>query len=240
MTWTARGGNTDFDEFKSMMHVSKPLVALTVAPVLHVSALRSTPLVLQYPSCLNDRSLDSSLGLPHKSTHRLQSSRGFVNSAAAPSTFRYRIGASFSAKGIQFNPKKDLYSFEPAKHDSEKAGQAKKHLDSGYNTGRGASGQDAFFVSQLGDTRNVAFGVADGVGGWAESGIDPAHFSHGLCQNMIDVARSTTNSQAEDLRASTLLKEGYERVVADESVEGGGSTACIAVGRDNGTLEVAK
>jgi len=32
-------------------------------------------------------------------------------------------------------------------------------------------GEDAFFISQQGST---AFGVADGVGGWANSGINPA------------------------------------------------------------------
>ena len=32
-------------------------------------------------------------------------------------------------------------------------------------------GEDAFFISQ---ERSTAFGVADGVGGWVKSGINPA------------------------------------------------------------------
>ena len=40
-------------------------------------------------------------------------------------------------------------------------------------------GEDAFFISQQGST---AFGVADGVGGWVTSGINPAgeEFEHTL------------------------------------------------------------
>ena len=35
-------------------------------------------------------------------------------------------------------------------------------------------GEDAFFVSDLGDG---AVGVADGVSGWADDGVDPADYS---------------------------------------------------------------
>lgn len=38
-------------------------------------------------------------------------------------------------------------------------------------------GEDAFFITQQGST---AFGVADGVGGWANSGINPAEYSKQL------------------------------------------------------------
>ena len=38
--------------------------------------------------------------------------------------------------------------------------------------------EDAYFTSE----RSIA--VADGVGGWAESGIDPAKFSRALCKNI--------------------------------------------------------
>lgn len=86
----------------------------------------------------------------------------------------------------------------------------------------------------------MAFGVADGVGGWSDSGIDSAHFSHGLCQRMIEVAENANTSTEKTLGAQKLLQKGYDAVVADETIAGGGSTACIAVGRDNGNLEVAK
>ena len=221
------------------MHLSKSLVALSVSPILNTSAFRSASIYLQYPICPVDVSLSGAADQSSRAPLRSQSSRGFATNTAT-TNIRYRIGASFSAKGKRFNPKKDLYSFEALKQDPKRETQEGEPLDLEYNTGRGVSGQDAFFVSQLGNTNNVAFGVADGVGGWVESGIDPAHFSHGLCQNMVDVARSATDPESQEIHAMALLKEGYDRVVADDSVEGGGSTACIAVGRENGTLEVAK
>ena len=39
-------------------------------------------------------------------------------------------------------------------------------------------GEDAFFLS------NSFIAVADGVGGWAESGVDPAIYSRNLCLNI--------------------------------------------------------
>ena len=86
----------------------------------------------------------------------------------------------------------------------------------------------------------MAFGVADGVGGWSDSGIDSAHFSHRLCEHMAEVARGVVQGAEEELKANELLQKGYDAVVADKSIYGGGSTACIAVGSNDGALQVAK
>ena len=102
------------------------------------------------------------------------------------------------------------------------------------------SGQDAFFISGIGSSTNVAFGVADGVGGWSESGIDSAHFSHGLCKYMTEVACGVEQGAEKKLKAGGLLQKGYDAVVADKSIPGGGSTACIAIGSNDGALQVAK
>lgn len=106
-------------------------------------------------------------------------------------------------------------------------------------TGRPGSGQDAFFTSRVGDSSHVAFGVADGVGGWSDSGIDSAHFSHGLCRYMAKSAREA-GEPAETFTVRELLQKGYEGVVADRNIPGGGSTACVAVAGNNGNMEVAK
>ena len=145
-------------------------------------------------------------------------------------SFTYRLAASFSAKGQRFNPKTDLLSFN----------ESNSLLSESIARRRPASGQDAFFISSIGNSTNVAFGVADGVGGWIESGIDPAHFSHGLCENMADIARSTEHGMEAKMKAKELLQKAYNAVVADKSITGGGSTACIAVGGNNGALQVAK
>lgn len=152
--------------------------------------------------------------------------RPYSTSVSTPS-FSFRIGAAFSAKHTRFNPRSDLFSFDPAAEDQR------------INTGRPRSGQDAFFVSKVANGTNVAFGVADGVGGWIECGIDSAHFSHGLCKYMAKVAQGFEGSSSR-IRPGALLHRGYERVLDDSSIIGGGTTACIAIAKSDGHVEVAK
>lgn len=85
--------------------------------------------------------------------------------------------------------------------------------------------------------RYVAFGIADGVGGWTESGVDPGEFSHGLCKYMADKTYRPT--EMDDLRPQKLLQHGYDMVQENAKIEAGGSTACIAAVQPNGTVEVA-
>ncbi|KAL8865036.1 MAG: hypothetical protein Q9174_007109 [Haloplaca sp. 1 TL-2023] len=47
------------------------------------------------------------------------------------------------------------------------------------------------------------------------------------------------NEDEEELAAQQLLSRGFRDVVADTSIEGGGSTACVAVGHPDGLLQVA-
>lgn len=152
--------------------------------------------------------------------------RPYSTSVAKPS-FSFRIGAAFSGKITPFNPAKDFFAFDPAT----------EHY--AINTRRQRSGQDAFFVSKVGKGSNVAFGVADGVGGWIDSGIDSAHFSRGLCKYMAKVAGEFDDS-SDKIRAEALLQEGYKGTVDDKSIVGGGSTACVAVTSSDGYIEVAK
>ena len=109
--------------------------------------------------------------------------------------------------------------------------------------GRISSGQDSFFVSSVGRSQSVAFGVADGVGGYQDQGIDSADFAHGLCSNMGKVANNFSTgkgSESEKLSPLQLLKSGYSKVCSDKTIVGGGSTACLAVANPDGGLEVAK
>ena len=78
------------------------------------------------------------------------------------------------------------------------------------------------------------------MGGWEASGVDPAHFSHGLCGYMEARARDVRAGTEGQITPGELLEAGYADLVADPSVTAGGSTACVAVGRRNGVLEVAK
>ena len=95
-------------------------------------------------------------------------------------------------------------------------------------------------MTKIGKSSNVAFGVADGVGGWADQGIDSADFSHGLCAGMSKVAKGLDSSEKKDLSPQSILSNAYEEIVREGSITGGGSTACVAIGDEEGNLKVAK
>ncbi|KAL8688020.1 MAG: hypothetical protein Q9218_005963 [Villophora microphyllina] len=206
------------------MHLSNSIGFLGLSPLVHCSlnTCRIAPPIFyqQCPAPWADHRLS-----PHWHTNT-QSYR-LSHTSAQQSNIAYRVGAAFSAKGRRFNTKQDLYTFNFDRRSSEKRPF----------TGRPASGQDAFFVSNVGSSGSTAFGVADGVGGWSDSGIDSADFSHALCRYLTKNARD--NAEEQKLGAQTLLQQGYVDVVADKTIPGGGSTACIAVGHADGHLEVA-
>lgn len=206
------------------MHLSKTISLLTVSPFVHcsLSTSRLTPALLyqQCPAPWSD----------FRSATRSHSNLPFARSthSAASSSIAYRVAAAFSAKGRKLNPKQDSSTPDLTRQSSEKQPF----------TGRPASGQDAFFISSVGNGHGAAFGVADGVGGWDASGIDSADFSHALCRYLAKNAKA--NSEEQRLGARELLSQGFADVVADEEITGGGSTACVAVGNSTGHLEVAK
>ncbi|KAL8904223.1 MAG: hypothetical protein Q9207_003411 [Kuettlingeria erythrocarpa] len=205
------------------MHPFKPLGLLTLPPLINCSlnTCKLAP-VLQLQQCPTPWVESRCAG---RSQFNIQSSRASHNPAKS-SSITYKVGAAFSGKGWRLPSKKDTFSFDPS-------GQV---ADQQPFTGRPASGQDAFFISNVGNGSSTAFGVADGVGGWIQSGIDPAHFSHGLCRSLVKNAK---NSQDDGLGAQELLERAFQDVVADKKITGGGSTACVAIGDSFGYLEVA-
>lgn len=156
-----------------------------------------------------------------------------------PPRISYRVAVSSSGKGRRFHPLKNAYNFDPTVSDVI-----------GVSTGRRSrpdSGEDAFFVSCIGSRRDgqpadeaeaVAFAVADGVGGWTESRVDPADFSHGICGHMANTALSW-DQPADKLRPKQLLQSGYDQVVADPTIKAGGSTASVGVALPDGRVELA-
>ncbi|RDA91791.1 hypothetical protein CP533_2829 [Ophiocordyceps camponoti-saundersi (nom. inval.)] len=143
-----------------------------------------------------------------------------TTTTAAPK-LGFHLAASFSAKDRPFDPSTHVFHFE-----SNPAPVTTRRPDSGH---------DAFFVSRVKGSDAVAFGVADGVGGWTDSGVDPADFSHGLCNSMA-VSASTAPGP---MTARKLLSDGYDAVCRDERISAGGSTACVAIASSNGLLNLA-
>ncbi|KAH2175388.1 hypothetical protein KXV74_006548 [Aspergillus fumigatus] len=151
----------------------------------------------------------------------------------------YRVAASSSPKNRRFHPPTNFHNFQPELHDA--IGVVTEEIDAATRRKRRPdSGEDAFFVSRVGsqDSGAIAFAVADGVGGWVESKVDPANFSHALCLYMALEALSW-DSSTDKLRAKNLLQSGYDQLVADKSIRAGGSTASVGVGLEDGQVELA-
>lgn len=166
-------------------------------------------------------------------THHRASNRAFHSTPTPRSTakFTYGIAASFTAKDRKYNPEKNIFNFNPYNQIIAQRKDKKTRPD---------SGQDAFFVSRVAESSDVALGIADGVGGWVDSGVDPADFSHGFCDYMAHAAY--THKPVDwnpPLGARSLMQKGYEAICRDKTVPAGGSTACVAIAKGDGSLEVA-
>lgn len=57
---------------------------------------------------------------------------------------------------------------------------------------------------------------------------------------MTTIARDAELPVGKNLGPRELLQRGFDAVVKDTAIAGGGSTACVAVGEDDGHVEVAK
>jgi len=87
-------------------------------------------------------------------------------------------------------------------------------------------GEDAYFIS----TDGLVLGVADGVGGWAEVGVDPAIYSKALMKGSKDFTK-TPNYSKDPV---DIMSAGY--TISTDIV--GSSTCCICV-LDGGYLRCA-
>ncbi|KAL6872364.1 protein serine/threonine phosphatase 2C [Trichoderma longibrachiatum] len=159
-----------------------------------------------------------------------QSQRFYSDSSSSPK-FSYHIAASFIAKDRPYDPSTHVFHFNPYNRI-----QPPRHRR---KSSRPESGHDAFFVSRVNESGSVAFGVADGVGGWVDSGVDPADFSHGFCDYMAAAAYEYPATSDAPLTARKLMQKGYDAICRDPNVAAGGSTACVAIARPEGVLDVA-
>lgn len=173
--------------------------------------------------------------MPPTSCSRRLSTQPTPTSEPPSKHFTYSIAASYIGKDRPYDPSTHVFHFNPYNHVQPPRKRSKR--------ARPESGQDAFFVTRMNDTGGVALGVADGVGGWMDSGVDPADFSHGFCDYMAAAAYqhspSSDGGKPAALTAKSLMHTGYEAICADESVPAGGSTAIVGLLDPAGTLEVA-
>ncbi|KAK7467165.1 Protein phosphatase 2C 7 [Stygiomarasmius scandens] len=118
------------------------------------------------------------------------------------------------------------------------------------------AGEDFFFVQEMRNASGVAFGVADGVGGWVESGVDPSLFSQTLMYHAHRYSRAAWAGEPEidptmdyeereqvegwELTPYSCLDLAYGGVLRERRVQAGSSTACIlSLNASSGLLRAA-
>ncbi|KAI9466200.1 protein serine/threonine phosphatase 2C [Lactarius psammicola] len=119
-------------------------------------------------------------------------------------------------------------------------------------------GEDFFYVQEVRVPRSfgISFGVADGVGGWASSGIDPSLFSQALMYHSHRYAKIGWPGEPEvdttldyedreavegwELHPRECLKLAYQATLRERFVIAGSSTAClINLNASSGLLRAA-
>ncbi|EPY24348.1 protein phosphatase 2C [Strigomonas culicis] len=82
-------------------------------------------------------------------------------------------------------------------------------------------GEDSFFVAN----NYKVIGIADGVGGWREQGVDASQFANSLMEN----AKLFVETHRKERDPEAILEAAYGKVLRDKKVKAGSSTACVAV-----------
>ncbi|KAI7342589.1 protein serine/threonine phosphatase 2C [Hortaea werneckii] len=166
--------------------------------------------------------------------------------------FTYRLGAASAGKRTPVRPAKldrDFWAYASTQESPSPPYLRSTKKD---------AGEDAFFATTVGESpHHVAFGVADGVGGWQDSGVDPSDFSHGLCGLMAGTAKtyegllSVSQEEQEEeenegrrrrrrnVRPRELLQVAYDAVIGNPRIVAGGCTASLGVADGEGNVETA-
>jgi len=117
-------------------------------------------------------------------------------------------------------------------------------------------GEDFFYVQEMRNQSGVSFGVADGVGGWASSGVDPSLFSQALMYHShryakvgwagepeVDTTQDYEDREAVEgweLYPRECLKLAHQATLRERVVVAGSSTAClINLNASSGLLRAA-
>lgn len=91
-------------------------------------------------------------------------------------------------------------------------------------------------VSRSSDQQVVMVGVADGVGGWSEAGIDSSHYSNAL----LHYATMFAEKHHVPPPPSAVLEHAFEQVATNPEIVAGSSTACLLrLDAKNGKLSCA-
>ncbi|KAJ7765515.1 phosphatase 2C-like domain-containing protein [Mycena maculata] len=161
--------------------------------------------------------------------------------SSIPHPYSFHIGASFAPKPpIRFAGEKPRVPFPS---DGIIGSWRDRMLAQPKAVPTKECGEDFFFHVHMRNKSGVCLGVADGVTGWLESGVDPALFSQALMFHAHRYSRSAWVGEPEvdpsleyeereevegwELTPYECMDLAYGGVLREKMVEAGSSTACI-------------
>ncbi|PSR74921.1 hypothetical protein PHLCEN_2v9455 [Hermanssonia centrifuga] len=176
--------------------------------------------------------------------------------SSLPRPYRFHTGASWAGKPA--HPQDRKLNVEPFSKDSP-IGRWRDHVLSRPNgNGRMHIGEDFFYIQEMRSqaVHGVSLGIADGVGGWVESGVDPSLFSQALMYHAHRYAKLGWPGEPEidptqdyeerekvegwELTPMECLELAYGGVLRENGVLAGSSTACIVnLNASSGVLRAA-
>ncbi|KAH9934743.1 protein serine/threonine phosphatase 2C [Fomitopsis serialis] len=192
--------------------------------------------------------------ITQKTSARLKSTRRAYSSLPRP--YRFHVGASWAGKPP--DPQMRRLKTKPFAPDSDIGGWRDSLLDKYHSPVGNHVGEDFFYVQDvslhMGRSifltclcmylfNGVSFGVADGVGGWVDSGVDPSLFSQALMYHAHRYSKDAWAGEPEtdptqdlqecpqvegwEMSPAECLELAYGGVLRERSIKAGSSTACL-------------
>lgn len=173
--------------------------------------------------------------------------------SSMPRPYRFHVGASWIAKPPEPRSRKKV---KPFPDDSPIGLWRNETLSRASSSSSKDAGEDFFYVQDMRNQSGVSLGVADGVGGWAESGVDPSLFSQALMYHAHRYSSSAWPGEPEidptqeyeereevegwELLPGNCMQLALEGVLRERAVLAGSSTACIVnLNASSGVLRAA-
>ncbi|KAF8575553.1 protein serine/threonine phosphatase 2C [Ramaria rubella] len=162
----------------------------------------------------------------------------FHSTVLPPRPFKFHIGASFAAKPAHTHDDHLKAGFLP---DSPIGLWRDNALRRTKAVQSNSAGEDFFFVQEVRNGSGVSFGVADGVGAWVESGVDPSLFSQALCFHAHRYSKNAWSGEPEtepgepydepvegwELTPQECIELSHGGVLRERAVPAGSSTICV-------------
>ncbi|KAI0928726.1 hypothetical protein AcW1_005890 [Taiwanofungus camphoratus] len=174
--------------------------------------------------------------------------------SSLPRSYRFHVGASWAGKPPE--PHARRIKSKPFPSDSEISGWREETMSRFHSAMGNRIGEDFFYVQEMRSQSGVSIGIADGVGGWVDSGVDPSMFSQALMYHAHRYAKDSWAGEPEtdpmqeyeereqvegwELYPAECLELAHGGVLRERAVQAGSSTACLlTLNASSGVLRAA-